>query len=75
MAGIKEMTQTKTQSFTEAVVNVAIGLLVTLIFSPPIYWLCGVTMPYAQMGYVTVCFTALSVGRSYVVRRFFNKTN
>ncbi len=69
------MNQSKSQSFTEAVVNVTIGLLVTLVFSPPIYWLCGVTMPYAQMGYVTVCFTVISVARSYVVRRFFNKAN
>lgn len=64
--------QTKKQSFIEALINVAIGFCVTLVFSPVIYWLCDVKVNMAQTWSVTFLFTILSVLRSYVVRRFFN---
>ena len=67
------MSQTKQSSFFEALTNVAIGFLVTLVFSPAIYWMCGVHMHYGQMGTVTVLFTVLSIARGYVVRRWFNR--
>ena len=65
--------QTKKGSFAEAVTNTTIGFGTTLVFSPLIYWLSGVEMRWSQVGQVTVYFTLLSVARSYIVRRFFNK--
>ncbi|WP_445265558.1 DUF7220 family protein [Spirosoma foliorum] len=65
--------QTKKDSLIEAITNVFIGFLVTLVFSPPIYWICNVKMHYTQMGMVTILFTFLSIARSYIIRRFFNK--
>lgn len=65
--------QSKKGSLTEAITNTAIGFVVTLLFSPLIYWICGVTMKPAQMGMVTLLFTAVSVARSYIIRRVFNR--
>lgn len=65
--------QTKKNSFREACVNTLIGFIITLVFSPFIYSLCGMQYSPIQLGAVTVCFTIISVARSYVIRRFFNK--
>lgn len=65
--------QTKRQSFIEACINTLIGYVITLLFSPLIYWLCGITYKLSQLGLVVLYFTILSVARSYVIRRFFNK--
>ena len=57
----------------ESITNVAVGFVVTLVFSPFIYTLCGMEYTWGQLGWVTLIFTALSIARSYVIRRFFNK--
>ena len=66
-------TQSKLNSILESLSNTAIGLLTTLIFSPIIYSMVGMTYTYSQLGLVTVLFTILSIIRSYIIRRFFNK--
>lgn len=66
-------TQTKTNSILESLSNTGIGLLTTLIFSPIIYSMVGMSYTYSQLGWVTVLFTALSIVRGYIIRRFFNK--
>lgn len=65
--------QSKKGSFIEACINTFVGFIVTLIFSPPIYWICNVHMTGKSMVGVVILFTILSVLRSYVIRRFFNK--
>lgn len=65
--------QSKKGSFIEACVNTFIGFLVTLIASPAIYWICNVHMTGKSMVSVVILFTLLSVIRSYIIRRFFNK--
>jgi len=65
--------QSKKHSMLESITNVAVGFLVTLVFSPFIYTLCGMKYTWGQLGWVTLIFTALSIARSYVIRRFFNK--
>lgn len=66
------MSQTKKTSFLEACVNTAIGFGITLACSPFIYGACGIPVSPAKMTLVTACFTAVSVIRGYVIRRFFN---
>jgi ABC-type bacteriocin/lantibiotic exporter with double-glycine peptidase domain len=66
-------TQSKLNSALESLSNTAIGLLTTLIFSPIIYSMVGMTYTYSQLGLVTILFTALSIVRGYIIRRFFNK--
>ena len=57
----------------ESITNVAIGFVITLVCSPFIYTLCGMEYTWGQLGWVTVIFTLLSIIRSYIIRRFFNK--
>lgn len=65
--------QTKKNSFIEAVVNTFTGFLINLAFTPLFYWVCGINTNVAQISAVTLLFTLLSVARSYIIRRFFNK--
>jgi predicted Na+-dependent transporter len=65
--------QTKLHSIVESVSNTLIGLITTLIFSPLIYKMVGMSYTYKQLGVVTVMFTTLSIVRGYIIRRFFNK--
>lgn len=65
--------QSKKGSIAEAIVNTFIGYLVTLICSPLIYALAGVKLSAGTMNYIVIMFTILSVLRSYIIRRFFNK--
>jgi membrane protein implicated in regulation of membrane protease activity len=65
--------QTKRHSMLESITNVAVGFVITLVCSPFIYTLCGMEYTWGQLGWVTVIFTALSIVRSYIIRRFFNK--
>ena len=64
--------QSKKNSFIESLVNTFIGYIITLLFSPMIYWTCGIAVTGKQLWIVTLCFTVLSVARGYVVRRWFN---
>ena len=68
------MGQTKTKSFLESVVNTLIGMIITMLVSPAIYWMCGVKMHYSQMIVATVLFTLISIIRNYLIRRWFNKS-
>lgn len=67
------MSQSKKKSFLEAVVNTFVGFIITIVFSPLIYWLCDVKISGMQMTGATLLFTALSIARGYVIRRWFNK--
>jgi len=66
--------QSKRNSLIESVVNTFVGFVVTLVFSPIFYWICGVDISVPQMGILTLLFTILSILRNYIIRRFFNKT-
>ena len=65
--------QSKKNSLIEGVINTFIGLVTTLIFSPLIYRICGVKITVGEMSLATALFTALSVARNYLIRRWFNK--
>ncbi len=67
------MSQSKRNSFIEALINTGIGLSITIVFSPIVYSICDVEISDKQMGGAALCFTIISVIRGYVVRRFFNK--
>lgn len=65
--------QSKKGSFIEALTNVEIGFITTLVFSPLIYWMNDVDVSMFKMTSLTLYFTVLSIARSYVIRRWFNK--
>lgn len=66
------MKQTRLSSFYEACIGTGIGFALSLLSSPIVYPLFGHSFTLGQNIGITVVFTALSVARSYAVRRWFN---
>ena len=66
------MTQTRLQSLIEALVNVAIGMVISVALSLVVYPLFGHAFTLAQNVWITIIFTVASIVRSYCVRRWFN---
>ena len=64
--------QTRIQSFIESVANVAIGYVVALVTQLIAFPLLGIPVSIEQNLLIGVIFTAVSLVRSYIVRRAFN---
>ena len=67
------MSQTKLESAIEVVVNVLIGYAVATASQIMIFPLFGIFLPLSDNLLVGAYFTAISIVRGYVVRRFFNR--
>lgn len=65
-------TQTRIGSFAEACINVAIGYGVSLAAQLIVFPMFGINIPLASNLAIGAIFTAVSIARSYVVRRMFN---
>lgn len=67
------MSQSRTDSFMEAAVNIAIGLVISTVanhFVLPA--VLNVHMTLGQNVVISVIFTVISLVRSYTIRRLFN---
>lgn len=64
--------QTKTQSMLEACANVLIGYSVALLSQLLIFPMFGIHVPLSSNLAIGAWFTAISLIRSYVLRRWFN---
>ena len=64
--------QTKHMSVLESLLNVAIGYGVALATQLLVFPLFGIHISLSQNIGIGVIFTAVSIVRSYIVRRFFN---
>ena len=65
--------QSRLGSLIESVANVAIGYGVALVAQILIFPLYGLTVDLATNAQIGAWFTAVSIARSYCVRRVFNK--
>ena len=65
--------QSKRSSFVEAVVNTLVGLVIAMLATAVICWAYDIPMLWENNFKITAWMTALSVARSYVIRRYFNK--
>jgi len=65
--------QTKTQSMIESIANVAIGYLVAIGAQMVIFPAMGIRVELKDNLIIGLFFTAVSIARSYAVRRIFNK--
>ncbi len=65
--------QTKLQSFIEACVNVAIGYFVAILGQLLVFPHYGIQISIRANLEIGVLFTLISIARSYLVRRLFNK--
>lgn len=65
--------QTKTQSLIESLVNILIGYLTALFSQLAIFPLFDINIPIEDNLLIGLYFTGISLVRSYIVRRYFNK--
>lgn len=65
--------QSKKQSLIESITNVMIGYTVALISQLLVFPLFNINVPLSDNLLIGAWFTAISLLRSYVVRRYFNK--
>ena len=66
------MSQTKTQSAVESAANVSIGYVVSLAANATILPLFGISISASENLAIGAIYTAISIVRSYFVRRAFN---
>lgn len=64
--------QSRRSSATEAAVNVAIGYLVAIGSQLVVLPMFGVNLPLKANLSIGLWFTAISLVRSYLIRRWFN---
>lgn len=67
------MSQTKTHSLIESLTNVAIGYVVALLSQIVVFPMFNIYVPLSDNLLIGLWFTLISIFRSYVVRRYFNK--
>lgn len=65
--------QSKKESLIEALINVGIGFLISLVASFIIYPLLGIPVTVTENLVIVMWFTAISIARSYIIRRYFNR--
>jgi len=65
--------QSKRNSAFEAIANVAIGYLVSVLANVLILPLFGYNVTIGDSFAIGLAFTAVSLARSYVLRRLFNR--
>ena len=65
--------QTKTQSLIESITNIAIGYSVAVVSQLAVFPLFNINVTIQDNLMIGLYFTAISLVRSYVVRRYFNK--
>lgn len=67
------MSQSRTGSVIEAVANVAIGYLIAVGSQLVIFPLFGIHVPLTDNLLIGAWFTVISLVRSFVLRRVFNR--
>lgn len=65
--------QTRRMSFVESIVNVLIGYGVSLLSQIIIFPFFNISISLKSNIYIGLWFTVISIIRSYVLRRFFNR--
>jgi hypothetical protein len=65
--------QNRKLSLAESLTNTFTGLLVSFIIQLIIYPLLDIPVRLEQNILITFVFTLASIGRGYIVRRYFNK--
>lgn len=67
------MTQSRRHSALESVANVAIGYGVAVASQIVIFPMFGIHIPLGDNMLIGLWFTAISIVRSYALRRWFNR--
>ena len=64
--------QSKAQSLIESITNILIGYIVAILSQLIVFPLFNINIPLKDNILIGVYFTAISLMRSYLVRRYFN---
>lgn len=64
--------QTKRQSFIESLTSTTIGIIIGIVLNLTVLPIFGYPVSLSDSLWISVIFTAVSVIRSYAVRRIFN---
>lgn len=64
--------QTRLESFIESAINTGLGFLLALVTQILIYPLFDIEVSLGDQTLLALIFTAVSLVRGYVVRRYFN---
>jgi len=67
------MGQTKIESLIEALINIAIGYFIGVGSQMLIFPMFDIYVSTGTNFMITAWFTAISLARSYIIRRWFNK--
>jgi hypothetical protein len=67
------MSQTRRGSFIEACINVLIGFWINFAANLIILPLIGFHITVSQNFFIGFLYTMISIARSYVIRRWFNR--
>ena len=67
------MSQSKLQSFAESVTNIIVGYTIAVLTQLFVFPLFGIQTTISDNLLIGLCFTIVSLIRSYVLRRLFNK--
>lgn len=65
--------QSRLGSLVESATNVVIGYVVALLSQLAVFPMFGIYVTLAENLAIGAWFTAISIARSYVVRRWFNR--
>ena len=65
--------QSKLQSLWESFINILIGYLVALASQLLVFPLFDINIPFTDNLLIGLYFTIISLARSYIIRRYFNK--
>jgi hypothetical protein len=65
--------QTRSASLLKATANVGVGYLLALVTQRVAYPLFGIDTPLATDGAIAALFTLVSLARSYLLRRLFER--
>jgi len=65
--------QSKRRSIAESLTNIAVGMIVAIASQYLIFPCFGIEITFGEHMWITVWFTAISIIRSYLLRRYFNK--
>ena len=72
VAGSGVVSQTRAMSAWESAVNILVGLSINLLAQILIFPMFGIHIPFTSNMGISVCFTGISLVRSYCIRRWFN---
>lgn len=68
-----KMSQPKLHSFVESIVNVLIGLGINVYFQTLVFPIFHIYIPLHTNLQIAAIFTVISILRSFILRRVFNK--